>query len=119
VVTEKRLIPNLAFVNIQVKQVHRITNKITSLTLAFVTGKYYSAVFLDVSQAFNKVWHDDLLFKMQQHLSKKCHAIFKSYLSETYFFIKQHVIREVHEIRSPWSISFICYTLQIYQQSEI
>jgi len=62
VIAEKRLIPAYQFgfrsKHVTVKQIHRITNKIT---LAFEARKYYSAMFLDVSQAFDKVWHDGLL----------------------------------------------------------
>jgi len=39
-----------------VEHIHRITNEIT---LAFEAEKYCS-VFLNISQAFDKVWHDDL-----------------------------------------------------------
>jgi len=53
------------------------------------------------SQTFDKIWHDILLYKIQQHLPEKFHAILKSYLSEKYFFIKQHdVVTEIREMRS-------------------
>jgi len=52
-IEEKRLIPKRQFgfrsKHATVEQIHRITNKIT---LVFEAGKYCSAVFLDISQAF-------------------------------------------------------------------
>jgi len=68
VITEKRLISNHQFgfhsKYTTVEQTHKITNKIT---LVFEAEKYCSAVFLEVSQAFDKIWHDGfgILFKIQ------------------------------------------------------
>ena len=39
------------------------------------------AVFLDISKAFNKVWHDDLLFKLKQNdVSGGLLKLFENYL---------------------------------------
>lgn len=81
-----------------IEQVHRITNKITS---ALETKKYCSAAFLDISRAFDKVWHDGLLYKIQQNLPENFHTILKSYLHNRYFFIKQQdAITEIQQIHS-------------------
>jgi hypothetical protein len=48
-----------------IQQCHRITDIINK---AFEEHKYCSAVFLDVSQAFDKVWHQGLLYKIKQTL---------------------------------------------------
>jgi len=46
----------------------------------------------NVSQAFDKVWHDGMLFKIifKTTFTKKFHCMFKNYLSESHFFVKQH-----------------------------
>jgi hypothetical protein len=89
-IAERNLIPNYQFSfrskHTTIKQIHRIANKIT---LAFEAGKYCSAMFLDVSQVFDRVEYDDLLFKIQEHLPKEYFAILNSNLNKRYFFIKQ------------------------------
>ena len=65
-----------------VQQCHRITDMIIK---TFEKHKYCSAVFLDVSQAFDKVWHQGLLFKIKQTLPTGYLDILKSYLSDRYF----------------------------------
>lgn len=51
-------------------QMHRLTDKIAS---SFENKKYYPGVFLDVAQAFDRVCHDGLLYKLKknsfQHLT--------------------------------------------------
>ena len=47
------------------------------------------AVFLDISKAFDKVWHDGLIFKMRQNgISEKLLKLFQNYLSNR----KQRVV---------------------------
>jgi len=48
-----------------IHQCHRLTDTILK---AFEDQKYCSAVFLYISQAFDKVWHTGLLLKIQQTL---------------------------------------------------
>jgi hypothetical protein len=50
--------------------------------------QYCSAVFLDVSQAFDKVWHPGLLFKIKQTLSSRYFKLLKSYLQDRYYVTK-------------------------------
>jgi len=45
-----------------IHQCHRLTDTILK---AFEDHKYFSAVFLDIRQAFDKVWHCGLLLKIQ------------------------------------------------------
>jgi SET domain-containing protein len=45
-----------------IQQCHRITDTINK---AMEEEQYCSAVFLDVSQAFDKVWHPGLLLKIK------------------------------------------------------
>jgi hypothetical protein len=47
--------------------------------------KYCAAVFLDVSQAVDKVWHPRLLIKIKILLPLQYFNLLKSYLSERQF----------------------------------
>lgn len=46
-----------------INQVHRVTHIIEE-------GKYCPAVFFDVAQAFDKVWHEGLFYKLNQILPR-------------------------------------------------
>jgi hypothetical protein len=60
-----------------VQQVHRITHKIYQ---SFENEEYCTAVFLDASQAFDKVWHPGLLYKIKKYLPITYFHILQSYL---------------------------------------
>lgn len=66
------------------EQCHRIVNIITN---AMETKKYCSAVFLDVKQAFDKVWHHGLLFKLKSLLPAPFYLVLKSYLHGRSFYV--------------------------------
>lgn len=68
-----------------IDQVHRITNLIEK---TLEEKKVCSAVFLDVSAAFDKVWHEGLLIKLKKLLPYQHCELLKSYLSDRYFRIK-------------------------------
>jgi hypothetical protein len=46
------------------------------------------AAFLDISQAFDKVWHKGLLYKLRRSLPLNYYLIFNSYLSNRHFLVK-------------------------------
>jgi hypothetical protein len=50
--------------------------------------QYCSAAFLDISQAFNKVWHTGLLYKLRRSLPLNYFLIIKSYLHSRHFLVK-------------------------------
>ena len=50
--------------------------------------KYCSAVFLDIQQAFDKVWHEGLLYKLKKILPNPYYSILKSYLIDRQFIVK-------------------------------
>jgi len=54
--------------------------------------EFCSAVFLDVTQAFDKVWHIDLLYKIKQYLPYSYYNLLKSNLSDRHFLIKHNDI---------------------------
>ena len=68
-----------------IEQVHRITDVIEK---AFEEKNVCSAVFLDVAQAFDKVWHEGLLHKLRCQLPKSFCDFLTSFLSERYFRVK-------------------------------
>lgn len=69
-----------------IDQVHRITN-IVEKTLE--EKKVCSTVFLDVAQAFDKVWHEGLVHKLKKFLPKPYSDILESYISNRTFRIRQ------------------------------
>jgi hypothetical protein len=84
-VENNRLIPNHQFGfrlrHSKIEQTHRIIQRINK---ALENKQYSSAAFLDISQAFDKVWHTRLLHKLRQSLSLNCFLILKSYLHSRY-----------------------------------
>jgi hypothetical protein len=83
----KKIIPNHQFGfrrrHSTIEQFHRIVEKIEK---AFEKGEYCAAVFLDISQAFDKVWHEGLLFKLKKVLPLNYYLFVRSYLSQRNFF---------------------------------
>lgn len=80
------------------EQIHRIVNIITD---ALEKKRYCSAVFLDIQQAFDRVWHMGLLYKIKKFLPAPFYLFFKSYLSKRYFYVKiNEETSELHEIHA-------------------
>ena len=68
-----------------IEQVNRLTGEIRK---SFEQKKYCSAIFLDVAQAFDKVWHQGLMHKIKCLLPPCTHRLVKSYLSNRLFRVK-------------------------------
>jgi hypothetical protein len=68
-----------------IEQTHRIVRKINE---ALENIQYCSAAFLDISQAFDKVWYIGLLYKLRQSLPLIYFLIPKSYLRNRHFPVK-------------------------------
>jgi hypothetical protein len=68
-----------------IQQIHCLTNVINK---ALEDKKYCAAVFLDVSQAFDRVWHSGLLYKIKQFLPPPYFQLLKSYLSDRQFQVR-------------------------------
>ena len=66
------------------EQCHRIVETISN---ALERKQYCSAVFLDVQQAFDKVWHEGLLFKLKILLPAPFYILLKSYLTDRLFYV--------------------------------
>lgn len=67
------------------EQCHRVVKIITE---ALQRKMYCSAVFLDVQQAFDKVWHKGLLYKLKKLLPAPYFMFLKSYLHGRSFYVK-------------------------------
>lgn len=65
-----------------IDQIHRVTNMIEK---AFEEKKYCPAIFLDVSQAFDRVWHEGLIHKISRILPKNICQLLESYISNRRF----------------------------------
>lgn len=89
IIEDRKLIPNYQFgfreKHSTIDQVHRITN-IIERTLE--EKKVCSTVFLDVAQAFDKVWHKGLIYKLRKMLPKQFADILESYLTERTFRVR-------------------------------
>lgn len=69
-----------------VEQVHRLVENIHN---TFENKKYCTAAFLDISQAFDKVWHTGLLYKIKKTLPVNYFLFIKSYLKDRFFYVKE------------------------------
>lgn len=69
----------------KIELIHRTTYKIRQ---DLEKKKYCFAVFLDIQQAFDKVWHKGLIFKLKKILPHPYFSILKSYLSNRLFIVK-------------------------------
>jgi hypothetical protein len=68
-----------------IEQVHRFTEIIRGT----LERKFYcSAVFLDITQAFDNVWHPGLFFKIRKTLPRAYYRTLESYLMDGLFQVK-------------------------------
>lgn len=106
-----------------IQQIHRVTNKITT---DFDKKRFCVAIFLDVAKAFDKVWHDGLLFKLRSFLPDGLYQIIESYLTERSFFVKcqneRSSIRQINAGVPQGSVLgpllYLLYTADIPKPSE-
>lgn len=81
-----------------IEQVHRISNTISQ---TIENKQFCSAVFLDISQAFDRVWHMGLLYKIKNQLPHSFYSILASYLNKRCFEVKvQNETSELYDISS-------------------
>ncbi|KAL4121826.1 hypothetical protein QTP88_014259 [Uroleucon formosanum] len=89
IIKKKKLIPDTQFGfrehHSTIHQIHRLAD---TIACSLEKKLYTSAVFLDISQAFDKVWHPGLLFKLKTFLPPSYYLFFKSYLSERHFLVR-------------------------------
>ena len=79
-------------------QVPRITDLIEK---SLEERKVCSTVFLDVAQAFDKVWHERHIYKLSKLLPNQFAQLLKSYISDLVSRIKQEdAYSELKKIKS-------------------
>lgn len=69
-----------------IEQVHRVVEKIRK---SLEEKEYCSSAFLDIQQAFDRVWHKGLLCKIRTNLPHSYFLLFESYLSGRLFQVKE------------------------------
>jgi hypothetical protein len=88
IINDFNIIPNTQFgfknKHSTLHQVHRITDIISS---SLETKNHCEAVFLDVAQAFDRVWSDGLLYKLR-FLPAPLFLILKSFLTSRTFAVR-------------------------------
>ena len=76
-----------------IHQVRRIDNEIaTSLEVK----KYCNAVYVDISEAFDRIWHPGLLFKLKHTLTSNCYLLLKSYRADRNFAVRHNYTLSDH-----------------------
>lgn len=79
-----------------IEQVHRVCDKVRR---SLEAKEYCSAVFLDIQQAFDKVWHKGLLSKIKTLLPHSFYMLMVSYLSDRMFQVREEEdTSEIHTI---------------------
>jgi hypothetical protein len=84
-----KLLPTHQFVfrprHSTIEQTHHLIRGINN---ALDNKQYCSAAFLDISEAFDKVWHTGILYKLRWSLPLNYFLILNSYLSNRHFIVK-------------------------------
>ena len=68
-----------------VEQAHRIVHKIND---DLDNKRFCTAAFIDISQAFDKVWHTGLFYKLKQALPHPAYTLLTSYLTDRMFQVR-------------------------------
>jgi len=76
-----------------IQQLHRLTDETNK---ALDDKHYCSAVFLDVSQTFDTVWHQGLLLKIKQTLPPGYFKLLQSYLQNRKFVVTYNNETSLH-----------------------
>jgi hypothetical protein len=89
IIDETKVLPDSQFgfrsKHSTVHQIHRIDDKIS---YSLEEKQYCTGAFLDVSQAFDRVWHAGLLFKLKIILPSNYYLLIKSYLEDRFFSVR-------------------------------
>ena len=102
IITDNNLIPSHQFgfrpKHGTIEQVHRIVHRIQD---DLENRRFCSAAFIDISQAFDKVWHTGLLHKIKLAFPHPAYTLLKSYLSDRTFQVRyQAEYTTLHDIHS-------------------
>jgi len=102
IIEESKLIPSRQFgfrmKHGTIEQPQRLVNKIHN---DLENRRYCSAAFIDISQAFDKVWHTGLFYKLKRAFPHPAYTILKSYLTDSTFQVRyQEEYTTLHTIQS-------------------
>lgn len=102
ILNENHIIPDHQFgfrnEHTTTEQIHRVVQKIQS---SLQQKEYCAAAFLDISQAFDKVWHTGLLYKLKSILPYHMYLILRSYISDRKFMVKHNgECSKINDIKS-------------------
>jgi len=100
IILDKKILPNSQFdfrnKHSSFHQIHRIVDTIAS---SLEQKQFCSSAFLDVSQAFDRVWHDGLLYKLR-FLPTPLYLLLKSFLTHRSFSVRcDDEFSTVHHIK--------------------
>jgi len=77
---------------------HRIVNHIRD---SLEEKKMCASVFLGIKQAFDKVWHQGLLYKLRKKLPDQIFLILNSYIIDRYFQVKiENTLSQYHPVQA-------------------
>lgn len=86
-----KIIPNHQFGFRKSHSAEQQLGRVTKLILqAFEAGSYCSAVYMDIKEAFDRVWHTGLRYKLKKILPMPLMSILDSYLRERTFQVECH-----------------------------
>ena len=101
IIEEKHFLPNHQFGfrnhHSTIDHVHQITDIIEK---SLEEKKVCSAIFLDVAQAFDKIWHEGLNYKYRILLLVQYSKLLESYISDRFFRVKQEAYSELKKIQA-------------------
>ena len=102
ILQDKKIIPEHQFgfrnQHSTIEQVNRVVSVIRN---TFENYSYCTTVFLDVAQAFDKVWHEGLLYKLSKIVPKNLYCLLKSYLCNRMFQVKiNNEVTELYPIKA-------------------
>ena len=81
-----------------IEEIHRIDEQKLK---SFENKQYCSAAFIDISEAFDNVWHERLLYKFKSSLTLNYYLFNESYLNSRYYFVKNgSEMSKLHPIKS-------------------
>lgn len=90
IISEQSIIPDHQFgfrqEHATIEQIHRVCQTIRN---ALERKEYCSAAFLDIQQAFDRVWHKGLLYKIKLIFPQHYYKVLESYLSDRIFQVRE------------------------------